>query len=265
MIARVVPPPLRAAAIVAVALAALAAPTAAPAAPVEDPAALALVRAMQELLRADTNVAVYRIEVVRPDWRRALRLKSFDDRPGKRFFIRILAPRKDRDSTFLKVGGNLWMYLPKLERDIKIPPSMMLSSWMGSDFTNDDLVKSSSVVDDYVHRIVAREGAGPAEVVTVESTPRAHAAVVWGKLVIRIRGDGVPLDQDFYDERGKRVRRLTFEAVREMDGRRLPTRWVIEPLAKPGRRTVMEIEEIAFDIAVPERTFERANLGRRRR
>jgi hypothetical protein len=224
-----------------------------------------LIAKVQALLRSDTNVGVYRMEIVRPEWRREIRLKSWDDRPGKRFFVRILAPKKDKDTAFLKVGGNLWMYLPKLERDIKIPPSMMLTSWMGSDFTNDDLVKSSSVVDDYDHRLIAREGTGEAAVATIESIPKPEAPVVWGKLVHRVRLDGTPLDEVFYDERGAAVRRLSFEAVTELGGRRIPTRWVIEPLGKEGHRTVMVIEEIAFDVAIPEPTFGRANLSRRRR
>lgn len=228
-------------------------------------AAADLIAKVQALLRSDTNIGVYRMEIVRPEWRREIRLKSWDDRPGKRFFVRILAPKKDKDTTFLKVGGNLWMYLPKLERDIKMPPSMMLTSWMGSDFTNDDLVKSSSVVDDYDHRLIARQGTGAAAVATIESIPKPEAPVVWGKLVHRVRLDGTPLDEVFYDERGAAVRRLSFEAVRELGGRRIPTRWVIEPLGKEGHRTVMVIEEIAFDVAIPEPIFGRANLSRWRR
>ena len=231
----------------------------------QDSAAIDLVRKVQELLRSDTNISIYHMEVIRPDWRRAIRLKSWDDRPGKRFFIHILAPKKDRDTTFLKVGGNLWMYLPKLERDIKIPPSMMLTSWMGSDFTNDDLVKSSSVVDDYTHRYLARGGGGAAGVVTIESLPKPDAPVVWGKLIHRLRRDGTPLEEVFFDEGGRAVRRLSFEAVKEMDGRRIPTRWIVQPLGKPGHRTVMIIEEIAFDVPITGATFGRANLRRRHR
>lgn len=230
----------------------------------QEPAAIDLILKVQEMLRSDTNVGVYRIEVIRPDWRRKMRMKSWDDRPGKRFFIHVLAPKKEKDTTFLKVRGNLWMYLPKLERDIKIPPSMMLNSWMGSDFTNDDLVKSSSVVEDYSHRLLAREGTGDAEVAVIESLPKPEAPVVWGKLVHRVRLDGTPLEEVFFNERGKEVRRLSFEAVAEMGGRRIPTRWIMTPLGKPGHSTVMEIEEIAFDVPIPEATFGRANLSRRR-
>jgi len=238
-------------------------PAAAPLA-AEEVAAVELMRQVQALLRSDTNVGVYRMEIVRPEWRREFRLKSWDDRPGKRFFIHILAPKKDRGTTFLKVRGNLWMYLPKLERDIKIPPSMMLTSWMGSDFTNDDLVKSSSVVDDYTHRLLKLEGSGESAVATVESVPKPEAPVVWGKLVHRVRLDGTPLDEVFFDERGAEVRRLSFGNVKVVGGRRIPTRWVIEPLGEKGHQTVLEIEEIAFDVTIAEATFGRANLSRPR-
>lgn len=223
--------------------------------------ALATIKRLQELLRADTNTARYRMMVVTPEWRRSLTLESWDDRPGKRFFIHILEPEKDKDTTFLKVGANLWMYLPKLERDIRIPPSMMLSSWMGSDFTNDDLVKSSSVVEDYTHRILHRDANG----VVIESLPRAEAAVVWGKLVHRVSSDGMPEWEEFYDEHGKLVRRLLFEQPHWMDGRRIPTRWVMLPLTKPGHQTIMEIERIRFDVPIDPGVFERANLARHSR
>ena len=227
-----------------------------------DPEAEALVRKLEDVLRSDSSVGVYRIEVVRPSWRRVMRMKYWDDRIADRFFIRLLAPKKDKDTTFLKVGGNLWMYLPKLERDIKLPPSMMLNSWMGSDFTNDDLVKQSSTVDDYTHRVIDREGEGEASIITVESLPKPEAPVVWGKLVLRLRPDGMPLDQVFFDERGAAVRRIVFEKVRTLGGRRTPTQWTVVPLDEPDTRTVLVIEEAEFDVAIAEQTFQRANLSR---
>ena len=218
-----------------------------------------VMRRMQVLLRADTNRARYTMQVITPEWRREIRLQSWDDRPGRRFFIRILAPRKDRDTTFLKVGPNLWMYIPKLERDIRIPPSMMLSAWMGSDFTNDDLVKSSSIVDDYTHRILSRDD----DTFVIESLPRPEAPVVWGRLVHRIRRDGIPLLAEYYDEHGQLMRRLSFEAVREVGGRRIPTRWIMRPVTRPGHETVLILEDAAFNIPLDARIFERAHLRRR--
>ncbi|NOR73033.1 MAG: outer membrane lipoprotein-sorting protein [Mariprofundaceae bacterium] len=214
---------------------------------------------LQKLLRSDTNLARYTMTVKTPEWTRSITMDSWDDRPGKRFFIRIVAPKKDRSTTYLKLGPNLWMYLPKLERDIRIPPSMMLSSWMGSDFTNDDLVKTASVVDDYHHRITAGDG----ESITIESIPKEDAPVVWGKLVHVIRSDGIPLSEDFYDEHGKKRRSLKFDTVREVGGRTIPTRWVMQPLDKPDKETVLQIDSIEFDPPIADSVFTRANLKRR--
>ena len=218
--------------------------------------AIEVMKKLELRLRSDTNEARYLMRVVTPDWTREMRLDSWDDRKGKSFFIHILEPKKDKDTTYLKSGTNLWMYLPKLERDIRIPPSMMLSSWMGSDFTNDDLVKSSSVVEDYTHKILSHENG----VVEVESLPKEDAAVVWGKLIHRVRDDGMPLSEDFYDEHGKMVRRMKFEDPKKMGGRMIPTRWKIIPEDKPGHYTEMVIERIRFDVSIPPGTFERANL-----
>lgn len=222
--------------------------------------ALALITRMQALMRSDTNVAVYEMTVINPEWQRTIRLKSWDDRPGKQFFIRVLAPKKDEGVSYLKQGNNLWMYMPKLERDIRIPPSMMLSSWMGSDFTNDDLVKSSSVIDDYTHRLLAREG----ELLTIESIPKPDAPVVWGRLVHVVRADGIPLSEAFYDEHGKLVRTMVFTDVKQLGGRTIPTRWVIHPVDEPGKRTALRIESIIFDAPIAESVFTRANLKKGR-
>ncbi len=228
---------------------------------VDDAEARALVQKVQDRMRADSSIARYTMRIETPEWQRSVEFRAWDDRPGKRFFIRILAPRKDRDTTWLKDGANLWMYLPKLERDIRIPPSMMLSSWMGSDFTNDDLVKMESVVDGYRHRIVSRDG----QTVVVESVPRPETAVVWGRIVHTLRDDGIPLSDDYYDEHGRHMRHLSFEQVREFDGRLIPSRWTMQPLNRPGKRTVLVIESISFNRPIPASVFTRANLLRRGR
>jgi len=221
-----------------------------------------LVDKVQQLLRSDTSIARYTMRIETPDWQREVRLDSWDDRLHKRFFIRILAPRKDKDTTWLKNGGNLWMYLPKLERDIRIPPSMMLSNWMGSDFTNDDLVKMESVVDDYKHRLIARDE----QSYTIESIPLPDTAVVWGKIIHRISKDMLPLSDDYYDEHDRHIRSLTFDNVQSMGGRIMPTRWVMQPLDESGKpeskRTIMIVESIEFDQLLNDSLFSRANLRR---
>lgn len=218
-----------------------------------------IIRQVQILLRADTAIGRYRMRIVRPEWQREFVFDSWDDRLGKRFFIRVLEPIKDRNTTWLKIGTNLWMYLPKLERDIRIPPSMMLSSWMGSDFTNDDLVKMESLVDDYTHRIIAED----ARSVTVESLPKPDAPVVWGKIIHVVGSDGLPRLSDYYDEHGVHVRRLEFTDIQLMGGRRIPSRWVVRPMKESGKYTEMIIQRIRFNPPIPNDVFTRAHLRRK--
>ena len=225
----------------------------------------ALIQQMEDLTRADTNVSTYRMQVIRPGDNREFRVRSWDDRTGERSFIHILAPRRDADTTFLKVGGNLWIYLPRLERAIKIPPAMMLNSWMGSDFTNDDIVRESSAINDYTNTIRSREpGPKGTELVTIESIPHRDAPVVWGKVVAKIRSDGIPVRQQFYDEDGELVRTMRFEAVATLGGRTMPTRLVMIPEDQENHSTILTIEDAIFGEPIADDVFTRVNLSRRR-
>ncbi|NNL67855.1 MAG: outer membrane lipoprotein-sorting protein [Myxococcales bacterium] len=195
--------------------------------------------------------------------------RSWDDRGGDRSFIRILAPAKDRGTGFLKLHPNLWTYIPRVERTMRIPPSMMLQSWMGSDFTNDDLVRESSQLDDYDHVLLRTEEAfesldGPARAYVVEYRPHEDAPVVWGRIVTWIEAEHFsPLRQEFYDEDGEKLRRMDFGAIRETGGRHVPHLWVMRPLDKEGHETRIRIEEIRFDVEHDEVIFTTRNLKRR--
>jgi len=217
-----------------------------------------VIQKVQDLMRSTTSTARYRMQIQTPDWQRTIRFDAWDDRVGKRFFIRVLSPRKEKGTAWLKSDKNLWMYLPKLERDIRIPASMMLSSWMGSDFSNDDLVKMDSVVADYNHRILSQD----ANSITIESTAKPDAPVVWGKIIHVVSHDGVPLSDDYYDEHGAHIRHLGFSEVQVVDGRRIPTLWVMLPLSNVGKKTLLKLEKATFDKAIPEAVFSRSNLRR---
>jgi len=215
-----------------------------------------LVRRLQDRLRSDSSITRYNMRIETADWQREVEMDAWDDRAKKRFFIRILAPKKDKNTTWLKNGGNLWMYLPKLERDIRIPPSMMLSNWMGSDFTNDDLVKMESVVEDYTHRVLSEQDG----VYVVESIPRPDAPVVWGKIVRLIRHDAMPLSEDYFDEHGAHIRHLAFDRIQMMGGREIPTRWIMQADDSPDKRTIMILEKVTFDAVIEENIFTRRNM-----
>jgi len=202
---------------------------------------------------------------------RTVRFRSWDDRGGDRSFIRILAPAKDRGTGFLKIFPNLWTYIPRVERTMRIPPSMMLQSWMGSDFTNDDLVRQSSQLDDYDHVLLRVEegfqgldGSGPYRAYVVEYRPHEDAPVVWGRIVTWIEAEHAsPLRQEFYDEDGVKLRRMEFGDIREVGGRFVPHLWVMSPLEKQGYQTRIQIHEIRFDEKFDDSIFTTRNLKRR--
>jgi len=229
-----------------------------------EPSGEELVAHVEQLLWGQTSQGAAEMTIVTPRWQRSLKLRFWMDRPD-RSFIRILSPPKEAGIGSLRIRSEMWNYLPSIERTIKIPPSMMLQPWMGSDLTNDDLVKESSAVEDYTHRLTGRAMQDGVEVYVVESTPRPDAAVVWGKLVYRIRVDQrLPLRQEYYDERGVLVKVMTLDQVRELDGRLLPTHWVVRPLAKPGNRTEFRIDEMRFDRPIDAEIFTLGNLQRQR-
>ena len=148
-----------------------------------------------------------------------------------------------------------------IERTIKIPPSMMLQPWMGSDFTNDDLVKQSSAVDDYTHRVLRTEVLNGAASYVIESIPKPDAAVVWGKILYWIRqADTIPLKQYYYNERNELVRVLTFSDVGPMGGRTIPTKWEMRPVNDPGHATVIVVKAARYDQPIDDERFTQRNL-----
>jgi len=223
--------------------------------------------------RADDNMRSDRtefkarmiVESPRLSSARTVAFSSWEERSTKRSFIRIHEPAKDKGSGFLKLHPNLWMYVPRVERTMRIPPSMMLSSWMGSDFTNDDLVRDSSEVDDYSHELLGIElsvdPGGDRRAYVLQYTPREEAAVVWGRIVAWIDIEThAPLRQEFFDEDGAKLRVLVFSDHREIDGRSVPHHWSLTPLEKPGHSTVIEVEEIRFDVEIDDRIFTKRHL-----
>jgi outer membrane lipoprotein-sorting protein len=222
-------------------------------------------------LRSDHTYLSAEMTVVSPRLTapRVVVFENWDDRPGRRSFIRIQAPAKDADTTFLKLHPNLWMYVPRVERTMRIPPSMMLQSWMGSDFTNDDLVKESSALDDYDHRLLGVDpspaGHEDLRAYVVDYLPHEGAPVVWGRIVTWIEVEhGTPLRQEFYDEDGEKLRVMEFSDIALVSGRHYPRFWTMQPLDKQGHETRIRVREVRFDEPIPDSVFTKRNLTRRR-
>jgi outer membrane lipoprotein-sorting protein len=228
----------------------------------QEPAGRDILDHVERLLWGRTVQGEYEMTIKTPRWQRSLGLRVWMERPG-RSFVRILSPAKEAGIGSLRIGAEMWNYLPNVERVIRIPPSMMLQPWMGSDFTNDDLVKESSILDDYTHKVLATTTVDGQEAYQVEATPKPQAPVVWGRVLFTVRKrDFMPLRQEFFSERGDLVRVLSFSDVRNVGGRDLPTRWEMRPVAKSGHFTTVILKDAAFDRPVDEGIFTQRNLQR---
>ena len=226
----------------------------------QEPTGRDILERVENLLWAKTLRGQYEMSIVTPRWQRTLAMRVWMDRP-KRSFIRIDAPAKESGIGSLRIGSEMWNYLPSVERTIKIPPSMMLQPWMGSDFTNDDLVKESSILDDYTQRVLGTPVVDGEAVYQVEAIPKPDAAVVWGRILYWVRkSDFMPLKQEFFNERGELVRVMSFSDVRSVGGRRLPTRWEMRPVTKPGNVTTVLLKDAVFDPPIDDEVFTQRNL-----
>lgn len=214
--------------------------------------------------RGLSSVARFSMIIHRPDFQRSMVMKGWTKgRRSSLFFVE--KPAKDAGNGTLKKGREMWSYNPKINRVIKLPPSMMSQSWMGSDFSNDDLAKSDSVLDDYIHTVKEREVVAGLTVYTIQSMARESAPVVWGKQELVIREDGVLLKQSFYDEDMVLVKEMTAEKIQQFDGRPFPRIWTMRPVEKKDRYTRLEYMELRFGDVLDDRLFTLASLKNRRR
>ena len=226
------------------------------------PDALEIARRSDAALKGRTQHARVSMTVRTPDWERTVDMESWYANPD-RMFIRITAPAKEAGTATLRLGQNMWNYLPQVERVIKIPPSLMLQPWMGSDFSNDDLVKESSLVTDYTHEVSGEETIDGDRCYRLVATPKPDAPVVWDKLVLWIRvSDYVPRKEEYYGENGDLRKVLAFDDVARAGDRRYPMRWTMRSVAKAGHETVLVFHAIEFDRPIPDRIFTQQNLKR---
>lgn len=228
------------------------------------PDATAIAKKCEAALRGNTQQGEASMTVHTPDWQRTLRMKFWYDYPKHETFIRITAPAKEAGTGTLRIGSNMWTYLPEVERVIKIPPSLMLQSWMGSDFTNDDLVKESSLSIDYTHRIDGELTVDGDACYRLIATPKPNAPVVWGKMIVLVRkSDDLPRREEFYDDQGVLQKTLTLDDIRRTGSRDYPMRWRMVSNTKPGHETDMVFSSLQFDKPISGDIFTRQNLQRR--
>ena len=213
-----------------------------------------------EKFRGNSSQGEMAMIIERPTWSREVSMKSWT--LGNQYsLIYITAPAKEKGQVFLKRNKEMWNYVPTIERMIKIPPSMMMQSWMGSDFTNDDLVRESSLAKDYTHKLLGKENVRGLECYKIELVPLPDATVVWGKIITWITTSGFDLwKSEYYDEDMELVNIENAFDIKKMGDRSIPVRMEIEPVTKKGQKTILEINTMLFDIPIEESFFSQQNM-----
>lgn len=238
----------------------VAASTAAAAAPdAAAPNADRLLRAAFDNWRGKSSTTEMLMTVHRPDWERSLEMKTWTQGEDDAL-VRFVAPAKDAGNATLKKKSDTSVFNPKLNQVIKLPASMMAQSWMGSDFSYNDLSKAEDILTQYTHKILATSEVGGQKVYTIEAIPKPGAPVVWGKLVTRVREDGVMMGETYYDQDLVAVRTMTTEKVGIVDGRPYPVVMVMRPADAAGSWTRIETKSGKFDLPLPEYVFTLSNL-----
>ncbi|MFA8436364.1 MAG: outer membrane lipoprotein-sorting protein [Marinifilaceae bacterium] len=221
-----------------------------------------IVRIADEKMRGLSSKGEYSMTIVRPTWSRTVTMKSWSK--GTEYsLIYITAPAREKGQVFLKRQKDMWNWIPSIERLVKIPPSMMMQSWMGSDFTNDDLLKESSSLADYSHELEGTQEIRGYDCYQVALFPKEEAAVVWGKLVMWISKEGYHrLKTEYYDEDLYLVNEENLFDIKMMDDREIPTRMEMVPIDKEGNKTIFEFKDVKFDINIKESFFSQQNMKR---
>lgn len=230
--------------------------------PVYGQTAEEVVQRASDKMQGESSIAQMTMKIVRPDWERSVSMKAWSK--GQDYsMILITAPARDQGTAFLKRGNEIWNWLPDINRTIKMPPSMMSQSWMGSDFDNNDLVRESSIVVDYDHSFAGDSTLSGYETYKVNMVPKEDAPIVWDKVVVYIsKEEYLQLRTEFYDEDGTMVRLMEGSDVREIGGRLLPSRMEMFPMEEDGHKTVIIYDGIEFDVDLSERFFSLQNMKR---
>ena len=214
-----------------------------------------IVDCVDRIMRGESSLGTATMEVSTENWSRAMEMQMWS-LGTDHALVRILSPRKDAGTATLKSGNEIWNYLPRVDRTIKIPASLMSASWMGSHFTNDDLVKESRLIEDYEITLAFEGDRDGVEVWEFDLIPRPEAPVVWGRIAYQIRKtDTMPVYARYYDEDGELVRAMTFFDYRLLGGRLVPAAMRVVPEDKPGEFTEVRYSELEFDVDLDEGFF----------
>lgn len=224
----------------------------------------AVISAIDELYRHDTSHSIMEMEIETPHWSRTLKLEAWSEGMDKTF-IRILEPQKERGMGTLRIDNEMWNYLPKTNKVMKIPPSMMMGSWMGSDFKNNDLVKEFTFFEDYTFEYTEVEDPRD-DLLYIKAVPKAGRPIVWGWVILAVEKESIlPVWQKYYAEDGELMRIMRYKDVRSFGDERIPAEMELIPQNKEGHRTVLRYLEAEFDVPIQSAVFSLRKLRTFRR
>ena len=214
--------------------------------------------------RGKASVGTVKMLIHHEDWERRMTIKAWT-RGQKDSLFYISAPPKDYGNGTLKKGREMWLFNPKVNRVVKVPPSMMSQSWMGSDFSNNDLAKSDSLLLDYDHSIIGTETHEGKKVYVIQSMPKPNAPVVWGMQRLKIREDRIWLSEEFFDEDLKPVKIMSAMEIQMLGGKLFPKVWRMRKVDETDRYTQLTYESLEFKSSLPDRLFTLSSLKQSRR
>jgi len=218
---------------------------------------------VDDLWRGESSFAEMTMDVVTKNYQRSMKLRAWSLGKERSLFV-ITYPPKDRGVATLKAEQDIWNYLPRVNRVIRVPTSMMMANWMGSHFTNDDLVKESRMSEDYDSEVTFEGNRDGSDVYELTLTPKPEAPVVWGRIVITVIQETlIPIRSLYYDEDGKLSRTMTFGSVKTLSGRLVPTVMILVPEDKPDEKTVITYESLELGLGLKPDFFSRATLTRK--
>ncbi len=224
-----------------------------------DQRAIKIIDDVENLYRGESSKATLTMIIETPQYQRTMKMEA-KSKGTENAFYRILAPKKDRGISTLKLDEEMWNFFPKINKVIKVPPSMMMGSWMGSDFTNDDLVKQTTLTEEYDLTLNETD-----ELYTIVLVPKQQTITVWGKIDYVINKQHmVPVAQNFYDDDDELIRKMEFTEIKEIAGRMVPTSLTMKPLNKEGHKTIVIYDTLEFDPPdVNQKVFTLRNLKSR--
>ena len=214
---------------------------------------VALLDKADDVSRRSSSRALMRMEVKTDRYERTVTMEAWSKGTDKSLVV-IREPAKEAGVATLMVDENIWNYLPRVDKTMKVPAGMMSDGWMGSHLSNDDLVKGSRMSEDYTWTLDDQPQGGVGNYV-ITLTPKPEAPVVWGKVVITVDHREVPVSFEYYDEDGELERTMGFSDVREVDGTLVPFVMEVRPAQKPDEFTRITYLELEFDVAIDDSTF----------